>query len=563
MKSNPLRPMSDTGEAHVMAHFKRPALSRVFLFAAAFAASPVPFFGASNIAKTSGSGATITTGSFGTGTKYTITPDQIKGAAAFNDFAKFNLDAGDVANLEFGAASTLVNVIRDSSASEINGQVNAIKNNKIGGKLIFANANGIIVGSSGAIHAGSIVLMTPTKKFLDGIPGTEDSPGVEGVTAENFDVKFSDLVKIPISSSGTITVSGNLFALDGVKIKAQSITVDGAQILTGQAAVTALGQITNLGDTDAGTALVANSDGTVEILAESVLDEDSAFIWASETVKAEVAIKGTTKIEAKDVTIKANAECYMDPLVTTVSVFTGMGAESESKVDIGKDVTIVAKNGGKVDIAANAAAVLTRFGTDDSVGGTVAEWARRGVDQLNLDPSNQLLSFLKQFIDVNVLYLNSDAKANVDFKGTVETLGVDSASVNINSRAKAKNEFDVLEKTKRGVGFMFAKTNAEAGTLIGETAVINPKGMVSIDSLTESDNLVKMQMGLKSEFSVPSVGEKIYGGLPDQLPVNFNVVIVVSDTNSKASTTVASNAQITGTGVSIVSRALDKQDISG
>ena len=87
-----------------------------------------------------------------------------------NVFQKFNVEKGDIANLRFNQkdqnvhANNLLNMVQDKI--NINGTVNALRNGKIGGNLYFISSNGMAVGSSGAINAGSLTVMTPAQDFF-------------------------------------------------------------------------------------------------------------------------------------------------------------------------------------------------------------------------------------------------------------------------------------------------------------------------------------------------------------------------------------------------------------
>lgn len=85
---------------------------------------------------------------------------------AINKFAEFKLDANNIANMYFGkdkandSAANLVNFV--DSRIDINGTVNAIQNKKIGGNLFFFSSDGMAVGKTGVINAGSLYVATPT-----------------------------------------------------------------------------------------------------------------------------------------------------------------------------------------------------------------------------------------------------------------------------------------------------------------------------------------------------------------------------------------------------------------
>ena len=89
------------------------------------------------------------------------------GTIGINSFDKFNVGQGDTVNLNLiNAQNKLVNLIFDSSASQINGIVNSYMNGQIGGNVLFANPNGFVVGANGVFNVGSLTLMTPTEDSM-------------------------------------------------------------------------------------------------------------------------------------------------------------------------------------------------------------------------------------------------------------------------------------------------------------------------------------------------------------------------------------------------------------
>lgn len=95
-----------------------------------------------------------------------IWADKVVSNAAVNVFKDFQLDANNIANMYFNTkgasgadAANLVNFV--NSRIDINGTVNAVKDNKIGGNLFFLSKDGMAVGKSGVINTGSLYVMTP------------------------------------------------------------------------------------------------------------------------------------------------------------------------------------------------------------------------------------------------------------------------------------------------------------------------------------------------------------------------------------------------------------------
>ena len=92
------------------------------------------------------------------------------GDIGVNTFGKFNVSQGDIVNLNLiNNQNKLVNLVFDSSASQIDGIVNSYKDGQIGGNVLFANPNGFVVGQTGVFNVGSLTLITPTKAFMEGL----------------------------------------------------------------------------------------------------------------------------------------------------------------------------------------------------------------------------------------------------------------------------------------------------------------------------------------------------------------------------------------------------------
>lgn len=166
-----------------------------------------------------------------------IWADKVVGNAAVNVFDKFNLSANEIANMYFGTskenhnAANLVNFVNDRI--DINGTVNAIQNNKIGGNLFFLSKEGMAVGKSGVINTGSLYVMTPVERIYDitspehnysyeALKGTFDSGSEENI---NTALNRMQALNIPLNASGTISVLGKVNATGDVKMAAAKIGI--------------------------------------------------------------------------------------------------------------------------------------------------------------------------------------------------------------------------------------------------------------------------------------------------------------------------------------------------
>ena len=94
------------------------------------------------------------------GKQYDIKNQQVKDNNALNKFNDFALKQHDVANLHLDKVDHQINVVKNKI--NIDGVVNAIKDNKIGGDVYFFSNAGIAVGSHGVFNVGRLTLGTNT-----------------------------------------------------------------------------------------------------------------------------------------------------------------------------------------------------------------------------------------------------------------------------------------------------------------------------------------------------------------------------------------------------------------
>lgn len=150
-----------------------------------------------------------------------VTTETIKGNYAFNSFGRFNVEAGKTVNLVVPAkAQNLINVVHDE-ASIINGILNSLKDNKIGGNIVLVNPHGLTVGIQGVVNVGSLLAVTPTEKFVDSFfnsPGNPDPVAVinllNGNALVNENAKFTN--EGQINAIKNIEIASGIFINKGI-----------------------------------------------------------------------------------------------------------------------------------------------------------------------------------------------------------------------------------------------------------------------------------------------------------------------------------------------------------
>ncbi len=238
----------------------------------------------------------------------TIDTGTVKGVNAFNSFSQFNVNGGQTVNLNLPTGTAnLLNLVRDS-ASNINGIVNAYKDGRIGGNVFFFNPHGFVVGAGGQINVGSLLMATPTSAFMDKLVGP-------GGAIDDAAVADALAGRIPLTTSGLITVQGRIRAADGALLQANTVDISGGgQVRVGTAArseLAALGQLVNVNGLSAGGATFVQGD-TVQIVAEDDITLGGSIYTDGAnyqlTANDRIVVGEDVVISTRDVADPANAD---------------------------------------------------------------------------------------------------------------------------------------------------------------------------------------------------------------------------------------------------------------
>jgi len=132
---------------------------------------------------------------------------KLSNTVGVNNFKDFDLDKGQIANMQFDKLQTLANLV-DNRIS-INGTVNALRDGKIGGNLYFLSPNGIAVGSSGVINAGAFTGMAVSQSYFDKLSKIES--GSEFMTAlAPKNIEYNNSAENGIDIQGVINAPGGI-----------------------------------------------------------------------------------------------------------------------------------------------------------------------------------------------------------------------------------------------------------------------------------------------------------------------------------------------------------------
>lgn len=267
-------------------------------------------------------GNTVTVKDIASGGKqYDITNQQVKVGNALNKFDDFGIKQHDVANLHMGEANHQINVVKNKI--DIDGVVNAIKDNKIGGDVYFFSNAGIAVGSHGVFNVGRLTLGTNTAVGDALYNGHYFVPSQSGPVQVNFDRDKDFYQKSPAerarllndsslwggntAGDAGISFAGKINAKDSVVIASAKSTIsqtDGMirtgaafhDYTAGQSADTYRNSLVNTAGIVDATAAVATKDGIALVAKKDItLAGEIASHGRSVTVETgdNLAVKGT------------------------------------------------------------------------------------------------------------------------------------------------------------------------------------------------------------------------------------------------------------------------------
>lgn len=155
------------------------------------------------------------------GIQYDIYNQQVNKGSALNKFTDFGIGQKDVANLQLGSSvDRQINLVKNRI--DIDGVVNAIKDNKIGGDVYFFSDAGIAVGATGVFNVGRLTL------------GTNAAYGealYNGGMEKHLAQSAASQAKA-VAGVSDITLQGKVYAQGDVVLGAGSVNVKGGEIRT-------------------------------------------------------------------------------------------------------------------------------------------------------------------------------------------------------------------------------------------------------------------------------------------------------------------------------------------
>lgn len=285
------------------------------------------------------------------GKQYDITNQQMKDGNALNKFTDFGIKQHDVANLHMGEANHQINVVKNKI--DINGVVNAIKNNQIGGDVYFFSNAGVAVGSHGVFNVGRLTLGTNTAVGDALYNGHYVVPSQSGPVQVNFDRDKDFYQKSPAerarllndsslwggntAGDAGISFAGKINAKDSVVIASAKSTIsqtDGViqtgavfhDYTAGQSADTYRNSLVNTAGIVDATAAVATTDGIALVAKKDI------------TLAGEIASHGqSVTVETGDNLAVTGTEAKASRITSGGGAITLTASSSDAKLQADPD----------------------------------------------------------------------------------------------------------------------------------------------------------------------------------------------------------------------------------
>ena len=439
---------------------------------------------------------------------WTVVPDKVEGDLATNAFSKFILNQNNVANLQMykggATANTLVNMVQ--GRIDIRGTVNVLKNaTTIGGNVFFLSPEGMAVGRTGVINAGSITALAPsTDWFKDHLQDNHAK-----FTAADMDALKAGT--IPLNADGSIVIDGHLNAQSGIRLGAPVITVGSAESaaqLTSQNDLN-FAALVNAGSTSAGLGTLTattGAGGDIVLAAASnrlnnttddVPKYTNPLSGSKNEIKAELTVGKSAAITGdRNVVLSSYAEHTADEN----EAFGGTSSNTSAKL-LGQSVKTTANttvNGsvtadGRLSATAKAKNIASEAGPLSNPAGLADEVA--GVIAVNVDPSYMIMgseATVKIGADAALTAKGADLTVTQDGKTVVQEraliVGADARSSVDAGATTSKIKFANIKHTNAvpAMAVAYAKAQSAANVNV-EGDLTAEQGSVDVHAKSRED----------------------------------------------------------------------------
>ena len=470
------------------------------------------------------------------GMQYDIYNQQVNNGSALNKFTDFGIGQKDVANLQLGSSvDRQINLVKNRI--DIDGVVNAIKDNKIGGDVYFFSNAGIAVGEHGVFNVGRLTLGTNTT-YGEGLYNGGMESHLQKTAAEQAKA---------VAGGSDISLKGKVYAQDDVIVGAGDVSLDGATVRTHvdnadtyAAQKTADEYRNQLVKINTPSAMVATpiGKGDVALAAVGVPSEAKAFETKGAIVINQVYIdagEGDTSISAS---AERNAGNFRNNQATATVDISGstikgnnvdISAEAKVNTQVGTDAAKdleMAEDGGILGLLYGALdqthlgelAAVAKTDADAHV--TVKDSAITAGKDLTVSSSaeSEIGSENKGDHGVGINVGIAGVSSKVDIQGTSKL----TAGNNIGLSAEGSNSIELKREGESGdnpgtFDLSWAEANTDVSVTAGKDTVLKAKKDVKVSAKAER-----------------SLTAEVEGSTGDDGTAGIAVGVILTDTNATA-----------------------------
>ncbi|TVO61420.1 leukotoxin LktA family filamentous adhesin, partial [Spiribacter vilamensis] len=389
-----------------------------------------------------------------------VTTNTTQGNSAFNSFKHFRVVTGDTVDLHLpNGTSNLVNLVHDSKAV-IDGTVNSLIEGAVGGHVVFADPHGIVVGASGTLNVGSLLLTTPTASFMDDLI----DPGNHAINANAVQRLLDG--QAPQNPTASVLVGGRINTSADIHLEGVNIEVSGEMHAATPGAQAALFEAS------------VNTDG-LEAADFASADGGDIVIGARHELGADtsVNIADTGSVHADgDIVVSARTSHHL-----AVGVAGGSSDVTVGGAITGDDVRLVAETNVVADLES---------GPDELADSTVAErfsGVTAFMEDLATQRPGELL--LDGAIELFGSAAVTDGDARVELVQGADVTASGDVDVDANATRTINRPRTGSAVEQLGLGIAAAVQLGETSVIVRDGASIDASGDVAVRAASENSLL--------------------------------------------------------------------------
>ncbi|AKC87321.1 leukotoxin LktA family filamentous adhesin [Pseudoxanthomonas suwonensis] len=224
----------------------------------------------------------------------------VRGNSGFNSFGHFTVGDGNTVNLYVpGGANNLVNLVH-LSAPTINGTLNGLleSSGKVGGNIFFASSHGFVVGGTGVVNVGGLLVTTPSSSRMQELLRVANGTD----TVDNNQLVLDLLAGKYDGGSGAATIDGIVNSAGRVDLFAASATVAstgavnaGARVFDATVNTDGSLDVSAAVRQDGGIRIVANDSVEVSGVLRALMADDGGAVV--EVAGKAIELKGSASID--------------------------------------------------------------------------------------------------------------------------------------------------------------------------------------------------------------------------------------------------------------------------